>query len=106
MGKKVNMEVTDKPKVEGVEQEVQEQQISYEQLAELANQLHQQNQKLQHALQELAGEQFTVRVGMLFDIIKQPSSFPVGFVDKAREEIMELIYPTDEEEEEELEDKE
>ena len=101
------MEVTDKPKVEEEAQKVKEQQISYEQLAEVANQLHQHNQKLEHAVQELMEERFTVRTGMLFDIIKQPSSFPVGFVDKAREEIMELIYPTEEEEEDgEIEDKE
>jgi hypothetical protein len=68
--------------------------LSYEELVNIANQLHQQNQEIRQKLNGQEFNQFVVRINFLFEVLKNAQYFGIDFVKKVAYEIGESIYPT------------
>ncbi len=65
--------------------------LSYEQLENVAHQLHQQNRNLLAKLRETEAYAFQKRVDYLFKVLKYKESFDLSFVEDCVNEITETL---------------
>ena len=77
---------------------VEDKKISYEQLTEIANQLHNQNQQLISRVRELEITLNQVRIEYLFAVVKNSDKFPTDFVDMCVKDIVKVLSPVKKEE--------
>ena len=73
--------------------------ISYEQLTEIANQLHSQNQQLISRVRELEITLNQVRLEYLFAVVKHSDKFPQEFVEMCTKDIVRSLSPIEKSEE-------
>lgn len=69
--------------------------ISYEQLNEIANQLHNQNHQLMNRVRELEITLNRVRLEYLFAVVKHSDKFPQEFVNMCTEDIVMALSPVE-----------
>lgn len=74
--------------------------VSYEQLTDIANQLHQQLQRVQQENMMLKNDYTLTRMEFLFKVIKQPTVFSDRVFSKSVKEIEDVLFPLSPEEEE------
>ena len=73
------------------EEKKEQKKLSYEELANAANQLQQQNKFLIEQLQKNQGEAFYKRLDYLFEVIKFKEVFPEEFIGACIDEIVSTI---------------
>ena len=66
--------------------------LSYDQVIDIANQLHQENNKLKHELHKVANDIAYIRMDYLFKIATNKESFGKEIVEKALKEIEEMLF--------------
>lgn len=83
----------------GTVEEVKEQpkKLTYEELANVCNEMQRQGQALYVENQKLKNNNAVVRVGFLFEVLKYKDMFPKSFAFKCTEEIMSILTPPEEE---------
>lgn len=77
----------------------EEKQLSYDQLKEIANQLHNQNQQLINRVRELEITLNQVRLEYLFAVVKDSEKFPSDFVEMCVKDIVRALSPVENTEE-------
>lgn len=110
-GKVVKMDIKEKdikePKGEVVVEETQKPEetksneqrgLDYEQMVNVANQLHQENTRLRSALEEAHVRYNLTRLGFLMEVTQAKEGvFRKAFIMQAAEEIEKTLYPRDKE---------
>lgn len=74
---------------------VEDKKISYEQLTEIANQLHSQNHQLMNRVRELEITLNQVRLEYLFAVVKDSEKFPSDFVEMCTKDIVRALSPVE-----------
>ena len=69
---------------------------SYEEVVDIANQYHQQNEELRYKLLSLMNDQSLTKLNFLMDLVANREGFPKDMVDKSITEIREILFPTKE----------
>ena len=69
---------------------------SYEEVVDIANQYHQQNEELRYKLLSLMNDQSLTKLNFLMDLVANREGFPEDMVDKSITEIREILFPTEE----------
>jgi len=67
--------------------------MSYEQLTNICQQLHEQNKQLVNEVQQMRMELSALRLSFLFEVVKNSSEFDSELVEKATNEITFALYP-------------
>ena len=80
-----------------MEEQVQNQKLSYEELQRVAMQLSEQAKALYKRVQELELTNMFKRLDYLFKVIENKSSFPIEFSTKCANEIQSIIDSVEEE---------
>ena len=78
---------------------VEEKKLSYEQVTEIANQLHTQNQKMIARIRELEFTLNQVRLEYLFAVVNNSEKFPAEFAEMCVKEIVRVLSPAEQVEE-------
>ena len=69
---------------------------SYDEVVDIANQLHQQNEELRYKLLSLMNDQSLIKLEFLMKVVENREGFPKDIVDKSITEIREILFPTKE----------
>ena len=69
---------------------------SYDEVVDIANQYHQQNEELRYKLLSLMNDQSLTKLNFLMDLVANREKFPEDMVDKSITEIREILFPTKE----------
>lgn len=69
---------------------------SYEEVVDIANQYHQQNEELRYKLLSLMNDQSLTKLNFLMDLVANREKFPEDMVDASITEIREILFPTKE----------
>lgn len=69
---------------------------SYEEVVDIANQYHQQNEDLRYKLLSLMNDQSLTKLNFLMLLVANREGFPKDMVDKSITEIREILFPTEE----------
>lgn len=69
---------------------------SYDEVVDIANQYHQQNEELRYKLLSLMNDQSLTKLEFLMKVVANREKFPEDMVDKSITEIREILFPTKE----------
>ena len=69
---------------------------SYDEVVDIANQLHQQNEELRYKLLSLMNDQSLTKLDFLMKVVANREGFPKDIVAKSISEIREILFPTKE----------
>ena len=87
------MEVVENRKEKAANQPIKK---SYEEVVDIANQYHQQNEELRYKLLSLMNDQSLIKLEFLMKVVENREGFPEDMVDKSITEIREILFPTKE----------
>ena len=79
-----------------MEETTKTQQLSYDDLNNLANQLSRQNAALRQRIEEVNYTNLFKRLDYLFEVLKAKDVFPKEFIDTTVAEVMNLLNPVEE----------
>ena len=101
---KLTKKVTKMDASKGLVSKEEPKKLSYEELGKICNELQMQGQKLyqenHHLKTQLNNQSLIVRTNYLFEVLKNEKYFTPEFCYQCATEIMESLYPNDEEEDE------
>lgn len=69
---------------------------SYDEVVDIANQYHQQNEELRYKLLSLMNDQSLTKLEFLMKVVENREGFPKDIVAKSITEIREILFPTEE----------
>lgn len=87
------MEVVEDRKEMGANQPIKK---SYDEVVDIANQYHQQNEELRYKLLSLMNDQSLTKLEFLMKVVENREGFPKDIVAKSITEIREILFPTQE----------
>lgn len=87
------MEVVENREEKGANQPVKK---SYDEVVDIANQYHQQNEELRYKLLSLMNDQSLTKLEFLMKVVENREGFPEDIVAKSITEIREILFPTEE----------
>ena len=87
------MEVVENREEKGANQPIKK---SYDEVVDIANQYHQQNEELSYKLLSLMNDQSLTKLEFLMKVVENREGFPKDIVAKSITEIREILFPTEE----------
>lgn len=87
------MEVVKDREEKGANQPIKK---SYDEVVDIANQYHQQNEELRYKLLSLMNDQSLTKLEFLMKVVQNREGFPKDIVTKSVTEISEILFPTEE----------